>query len=67
MTYSIDMYDTNGKMIGKETLSESVFNDDFVNESLIHEYYLLQTSNARNVIAKTKGRGEIQGSVRVST
>lgn len=61
MAYSIDMYDTHGKVTGKVALSEAVFNDACVNESLIHEYYLLQTSNARTNIACVKGKGEIQG------
>ncbi|MBU0625980.1 hypothetical protein KKG31_03260 [Patescibacteria group bacterium] len=54
------MYDKSGKVVGQESLTESIFNDDFINESLIHEYYLLQRSNARHVIACTKGRGEVQ-------
>ncbi len=62
MAYSIDMYDMSGKVVWKESLSESVFNDDFVNEGLIHEYYLLQRSNARNPIACTKWRWEIKWS-----
>ncbi|HCB51009.1 TPA: 50S ribosomal protein L4 [Patescibacteria group bacterium] len=59
MAYSIDIYDKNGKVVSKVDLNESVYADDCINESLIHEYYLLQTSNARNNIACVKGRGEV--------
>lgn len=61
MAYSIDMYDRSGKVVSQVVLSEAVFSDDLVNPSLIHEYYLLQTSNARNNIACVKGKGEVQG------
>lgn len=61
MAYSIDMYDKGGKVVGQVSCSEAVFNDEIVNPSLIHEYYLLQTSNARNNIACVKGRGEVHG------
>lgn len=62
MVYSIDMYDTNGKKVAQVPLTEAIFDDSIINESLIHEYYLLQRSNARNNIACTKGRWEINGS-----
>ena len=61
MAYSIDMYDKAGKVVSQVALSEAVFADELVNQSLIHEYYLLQTSNARNNIACVKGRGEVHG------
>lgn len=61
MAYSIDMYDKSGKVVGQVSCNEAVFNDNLVNQSLIHEYYLLQTSNARNNIACVKGRGEVNG------
>ncbi|PJA49102.1 MAG: 50S ribosomal protein L4 [candidate division SR1 bacterium CG_4_9_14_3_um_filter_40_9] len=61
MAYSIDMYDKSGKVVGQVSCNEAVFNDELVNPSLIHEYYLLQTSNARNNIACVKGKGEVQG------
>jgi large subunit ribosomal protein L4 len=43
-------------------LDTEIFSEDKVNKNLIHEYYLLQTSNARNSIAHTKTRGEVAGS-----
>jgi ribosomal protein L4 len=45
-------------------LDEKLFSDDTINPDLIHEYYLLQMSNARNNPAKVKGRGEVHGSGR---
>ncbi|MFA5747920.1 MAG: 50S ribosomal protein L4 [Candidatus Absconditabacterales bacterium] len=62
MAYSVDIYDNKGKVVSKINLEPSIFADEFVNESLIHEYYLLQTSNARKNIAKAKSRGEVHGS-----
>jgi len=45
MAYSVDIYDINGKVVGEEKLNESLFSDDLVNQSLIHEFYLLQAAN----------------------
>jgi large subunit ribosomal protein L4 len=64
MAYSIDIYDTNGKKVSTFALNEELFSDAIVNTDLIHEYYLLQASNARVNIAKVKGRGEVSGSGR---
>ena len=60
MTYSIDIYDKGGKVVSTFALDEAVFADSLVNKDIIHEYYLLQTSNARVNIACVKGRGEVQ-------
>ena len=60
MAYSIDIYDKTGKVVSKFALDEARFADSLVNKDLIHEYYLLQTSNARHNIASVKGRGEVQ-------
>jgi large subunit ribosomal protein L4 len=62
MAYSIDIYDKAGKVVSKFTLDETLFSDALVNKDLIHEYYLLQTSNARHNLAKVKGKGEVSGS-----
>ncbi len=64
MAYSIDIYDSNGKKVSDFVLNESVFSDDIINTNLIHEYYLLQSSNARLNLAKVKGRWEVSGSGR---
>lgn len=62
MAYSVDIYDINGKLVWEEKLNETLFSDDLVNHSLIHEFYLLQTSNWRQNLAKVKWKGEIHGS-----
>lgn len=62
MWYNVDIYDKSGKVVSNLTLDKEIFADDKINENLIHEYYLLQTSNARISIAHTKTRGEVAGS-----
>lgn len=59
MTYSVDIYNKDWKVVSKFDLNESVFDDSLINENLIHEYYLLQISNARNSIANTKWVWEV--------
>jgi len=62
MTYTVDIYDNKGKVVEKIALTDAVFGKNDVSDSLIHEYYLLQAANARNVIAHTKTRAEVSGS-----
>lgn len=64
MAYTIDIYDKGGKVVSKFVLDEALFADSLVNKDLIHEYYLLQTSNARHTIACVKWRWEVHGSGR---
>jgi large subunit ribosomal protein L4 len=64
MTYSVDIYNAKGKVVDTVSLDPSIFSDDKVNNDLIHEYYLLQQSNARLPIAHSKTRAEVQGSGR---
>lgn len=64
MAYNIDIYDKAGKVVSTFALDETIFDDSLVNKDLIHEYYVLQTSNARLNIAKVKWRGEVHGSWR---
>lgn len=64
MVYSVDVYDKSGKVVSKFDFNQDIFAPERVNESLIHEYFLLQTANARNVIASTKTRAEVAGSGR---
>jgi large subunit ribosomal protein L4 len=52
-----------GKEIGTIELNESVFGIE-VNEGLIHRALVYQLSNARQVVAHTKTRGEVRGSTR---
>jgi ribosomal protein L4 len=62
MVYSVDIYDKSGKVVSKVDLNETMFSDTMINPALIHEYYLLQSSNARLPIAKVQGKGEVSGS-----
>lgn len=64
MVYSIDIYDKGGKVVSNFALDEALFADSLVNKDLIHEYYLLQMSNARHNIASVKWRGEVRWSGR---
>lgn len=64
MVYTVDVYDKNGKVTSKVDLNPELFSDEIINPSLIHEYLLLQQTNARNVIASTKTRAEVSGSGR---
>jgi len=62
MTYTVNIYDKTWKVASKLDLNDSVFGNTSVSKSLLHEYYLLQSSNARVAIAHTKTRGEVAGS-----
>lgn len=64
MAYTIDIYDKGGKVVSKFALDEAIFADSLVNKDLIHEYYLLQTSNARHNAACVKWRWDVHGSGR---
>lgn len=64
MAYTIDIFDTTWKAVSTFALDEKLFCDDIVNQDLIHEYYLLQMSNARNNPASVKWRGDVHGSGR---
>lgn len=64
MAYTIDIYDKSGKVVSNFALDETVFDDSLVNKDLIHEYYLLQQSNARHNIACVKWRWEVHWSGR---
>ncbi len=62
MWYNVDIYDKTWKVVSNIKLNDAIFSDDKINQNLIHEYYLLQTSNTRNPIAHTKTRWEVAGS-----
>lgn len=64
MWYTVDIYDKTWKVVSNFKLDDTIFSDEKINHNLIHEYYLLQTSNARNPIAHTKTRWEVAGSGR---
>lgn len=62
MTYTIQVYNKDGKATGKLSLNEALFNDERINDDLIHEFFILQQANARNPIAHVKTRAEVAGS-----
>jgi large subunit ribosomal protein L4 len=64
MSYTITIYDQQGKSVGTKKLSADLYADDVINNDLIHEYVLLQQANARVAIAHTKTRGEVRSSGR---
>lgn len=64
MSYTLQIHDANGKVVEKKALNPAVFADDNINDSLIHEFYVLQQANARVTIAHTKTRAEVAGSGR---
>lgn len=64
MGYSVDVYNTEGKVVSKVDLNADLFDDKKINKTLVQEYLLLQQANARVAIANTKDRSEVSGSGR---
>lgn len=64
MTYSIKVYDTEWKELEEIKLNEKIFSDENINVSLMHEFVVMQLSNSRKNIAKTKTRWEVASSGR---
>ncbi|MDD2537004.1 MAG: 50S ribosomal protein L4 [Candidatus Absconditabacteria bacterium] len=64
MTYSVDVYNKEGKVVSKLELNKELFSEEKINKTLIQEFYLLQLANARVAIASTKDRSEVAGSGR---
>ena len=62
MGYSVDVYNTEGKVVSKVELNANLFADEKINKTLIQEYLLLQQANGRVAIADTKDRSEVSGS-----
>ena len=64
MAYTIKVFNEQGKEVGEIQLNETIFNDENINPSLMHEFVVMQLANARYNIAKTKTRGEVKASGR---
>lgn len=62
MTYIVDIFDEKWKKVKTRDLNDKIFNDDNVNNSLLHEFILMQQSNLRNPIAHVKTRWEVSRS-----
>lgn len=60
----MSVLDIKGKKVKDIHLSEKIFSDDQINESLIHEYVVMYLSNQRQSPANTKTRGEVKRSGR---
>ncbi len=64
MTYSVKVYDVKWKELEEVQLNQNIFSDENINTSLMHEFVVMQLSNSRKNIAKTKARWEITSSGR---
>ena len=56
----LPLYNQKAENIGKVDLPDAIFNLK-MNEDLVHQVVTSQRSNKRQVIAHTKGRGEVRG------
>ena len=54
------IYNQSGEIIGDIDLPEKIFNLK-INPNLVHQAYVTQLANSRQVLAHTKGRGEVRG------
>ncbi len=56
----VKTYNQNGEEIGKTELPDEIFGVK-INPILLHQAVVAEMANARQVIAHTKGRGEVRG------
>lgn len=63
LDFSMDMYDIQGKVIGKTDLPKEIFNTP-VNNNLMAQAIRVYLTNQRQGTSSTKTRGEVQGSTR---
>ena len=56
----VALYNQEGAIVGELILAPSLF-EVKVNPTLVHQAVVFQQANAREVIAHTKGRGEVRG------
>lgn len=64
MAYKIDILNVEWKKLKSRDLDDKIFNDNNINEWLIHEFIVMQHANARLPIAHTKTRWEVSMSWR---
>jgi large subunit ribosomal protein L4 len=55
-----NIYDIKGKSVGDIDLPKEIF-DVELNNDLVHQVVVSMMSNKRQVLAHTKGRGEVSG------
>ena len=64
MSMSVVIYNQSWKELSTVKLNEDLFSEDRVNSTLVHEFVLMQLSNARKSNAHSKDRGEVSYSNR---
>lgn len=57
---TVDMYDTNGKVVGSCELDDNIFNIE-VNEHVVHAAVVAYLANQRQGTKATKSRAEVRG------
>ncbi len=62
MSYTINIFNTNGEQVNTRSLSKKIFDKEYINNVLLHEFIVMQMANARIPIAHTKTRSEVRGS-----
>ncbi|HLD49960.1 MAG TPA: 50S ribosomal protein L4, partial [bacterium] len=60
MSISVKTYNSEGKEAGTMKLPEKIFGVE-LNSDLVHRVMVLQQANRRQILADTKGRGEVSG------
>lgn len=58
--FSVPIYDTHGKEVGKFAMSEKIFNGD-VNKGILYQAALMYNANRRQGNASTKTRADVSG------
>lgn len=62
MSFTIDIFNQQGKKTKTIDLDASVFASENINNDLMYQFVRLQQANSRVAIASTKNRGEVNGS-----
>ena len=62
MSFTIDIFNQQGKKTKTIDLDTSVFASENINNDLMYQFVRLQQANSRIAIASTKNRGEVNGS-----
>ncbi len=56
----LDLYSLKGEKVGTHEISDAIFNAP-ANAALVHDVVTAYAANARQVLAHTKGRGDVNG------
>ncbi len=64
MSYKIDLFNQKGDKLKSIDLDQSVFSEANINNDLMYQFVRMQQANARIVIASTKTRGQVHGSMK---